>query len=157
VQTFTTAREAKEFLISRIVTEAQREGVPLSDVEVKMLYFSETGWAPPDFMEVNEAFERDCDTGEYERKIATLIRNFSTAAHENSPDDFDAWEQAIEVLGLEDHYLLVLISIADGSLTAAGADAPAPLWDRVPRLVAITVAVFVAVVILVICYRIIKG
>jgi hypothetical protein len=51
----------------------------------------------------------------------------------------------------------VLIGIANGSLAAAGADAPVPLWDRIPKLVAITVAVFVAIVILIICYRIIKG
>jgi hypothetical protein len=39
---FATTRDAMEFLVSRIVTEAQREGVPLSETERKMLYFSET-------------------------------------------------------------------------------------------------------------------
>jgi hypothetical protein len=39
---FLECAEAKEFLISRIVTEAQRENVPLSEIERKMLYFSET-------------------------------------------------------------------------------------------------------------------
>ena len=52
---FGSAREAKEFLISRIVDQAQRDGVPLSEVERKMLYFSETGWTLPDIMSVNEA------------------------------------------------------------------------------------------------------
>jgi len=40
---FQSAREAKEFLISRIVEEAQRENIVLSESERKMLYFSETG------------------------------------------------------------------------------------------------------------------
>jgi hypothetical protein len=43
---FTSAREAKEFLIARIVEEAEREARPLSEVEWRMLYFTETGWAP---------------------------------------------------------------------------------------------------------------
>lgn len=40
---FHNAREAKEFLISKIVAEAQLEGIPLSEIERKMLYFSESG------------------------------------------------------------------------------------------------------------------
>jgi hypothetical protein len=49
---FHSAREAKEFLISRIVEEARRENIPLSEVERKMLYFSETDWTLPDIMQV---------------------------------------------------------------------------------------------------------
>jgi hypothetical protein len=114
VQTFATTREAKEFLVSRIVTEAQREGVPLSEIETKMLYFSETHWAPPDFMEVNDAFERDYDSAEYEHKIGALIRNFRANARKNNRDEFDSWEEAVRMLRSEDHYLLVLIGVADG-------------------------------------------
>ena len=58
---FADAREAKEYLISGIVAEAQRENVPLSEVERKMLYFSETGWTLPDIMDVNDAFDREYD------------------------------------------------------------------------------------------------
>jgi hypothetical protein len=46
VQTFSSAREAKEFLVERIVSQAQHDAVALSDIERKMLYFSETGWTP---------------------------------------------------------------------------------------------------------------
>jgi len=52
-------REAKEFLVSRIVEEARRENVPLSDVERKMLYFSETNWTLPDIASVSAAFDRE--------------------------------------------------------------------------------------------------
>ena len=41
---FENAREAKEFLISRIAEQAQRDGEPLSEIERKELYFSESGW-----------------------------------------------------------------------------------------------------------------
>jgi hypothetical protein len=44
---FGNAREAKEFLISRIAEQAQRAGEPLSEIERKELYFSESGWTLP--------------------------------------------------------------------------------------------------------------
>ena len=43
MQVFSTAREAKEYLIAQIVAEAEREHVPVSEVERKMMYFTETG------------------------------------------------------------------------------------------------------------------
>src|SRR5436309_14122782 len=64
------AREAKEFLISKIVAEAQRENAPLSEIERKMLYFTESGWTLPDIMQVSEQFDREYDQDEYEKKIA---------------------------------------------------------------------------------------
>src|SRR5690349_23643303 len=63
------AREAKEFLISKIVAEAQREKAPLSEIERKMLYFTESGWTLPDIMQVSEQFDREYDQDEYEKKI----------------------------------------------------------------------------------------
>jgi hypothetical protein len=78
VPTFASAREAKEFLVEKIVDEAEREGVPLSEVERKMLYFSETGWTLPDIWEVNAAFDRDYDAAAYEDKIAGLIQAFES-------------------------------------------------------------------------------
>jgi len=112
-RTFADGREAKEFMVGCIVAEAEREGVPLSDVERKMLYFTETAWAPPDILEVNEAFEREYDTEEYEQKIARLIRGFCAHACTETPEAFDAWNQACCVLAQEDHYLLVLVGEAD--------------------------------------------
>src|SRR5437762_3834413 len=67
------AREAKEFLISKIVAEAQRENAPLSETERKMLYFTESGWTLPDITQVNEQFDREYNQDEYEKKIARII------------------------------------------------------------------------------------
>jgi hypothetical protein len=87
VQTFATARDAKEFLVSRIIAESRREGVPLSEVETKMLYFSETAWTLPDIVEVNDAFDREYNQAEYEQKIRRLIRNLCTNARANNPEE----------------------------------------------------------------------
>ena len=64
--------------MARIVAEAQREGVSLSEIERKMLYFSETDWTLPDIDKVSEAFEREYDNDEYEKKITSLINNART-------------------------------------------------------------------------------
>ena len=118
MQDFTTVRDAKEFLISRIVTEAQREGSPLSEIERKMLYFSETGWTLPDAMDVSDTFDRDYDQTEYEKKIGLLVRNFCADSRKNNRDDFRSWTEAVCILRREDHYLLVLIDAAETSLSS---------------------------------------
>jgi hypothetical protein len=71
MQTFTSAREAKEFLINRIVEEARQESLPLSETERKMLYFSETASTLPDMEAVNADFDRQHDQDEYEQKIGS--------------------------------------------------------------------------------------
>lgn len=109
---FGNAREAKEFLISRIVAEALREDAPLSEVERKMLYFTESGWTLPDISSVSEDFDRDYDQNEYEKKIAKLIRKAAKHDRKESHDEYEAWWDAIRFLKKEDHYILVMIRIA---------------------------------------------
>src|SRR5580700_5889582 len=95
---FASARDAKECLVRRIVDEAQREGVSLSEVERKMLYFSESGWAPPDILNTNRQFDLECDQPEYERKIAALIRNARKRVRRENRQEFDDWSDAIDKL-----------------------------------------------------------
>jgi hypothetical protein len=75
MQAFHSGHEAKEFLISKIVTEAQSENVPLSEVERKMLYYTESAWTLPDMTEVAEEFDSEYDQSKYEKKIARLVGN----------------------------------------------------------------------------------
>jgi hypothetical protein len=112
VKSFHSGREAKEFLISRIVDEAQRENVLLSDVERKMLYFTESGWTLPDITAVCEEFDREYDQNKYEKKIARFIRRADKHARKGSRDEYEAWWAAIRFLKREDHYISVMIGIA---------------------------------------------
>ena len=48
--------------------QAQIEGVPLSELEKRMMYFTESGYVPEDPIALNEEFEAECDTDEYEAK-----------------------------------------------------------------------------------------
>ena len=112
MRAFHSGREAKEFLISRIVAEAQRENVPLSEVERKMLYFTESGWTLPDMTTVSEEFDREYDQNKYEKKIARLISKADGHTRKESHEEYDSWWAAIRFLRKEDHYILVMIRIA---------------------------------------------
>jgi hypothetical protein len=112
MKAFHSGREAKEFLISIIVAEAQRENIPLSEVERKMLFFTESGWTLPDVMQVNEDFDRDYDQNEYERKIAKLVKKADRRMRREPRADYERWWAAIRFLQREDHYISVMIRLA---------------------------------------------
>ncbi|SRR6266567_863523 len=112
MKAFHSGREAKEFLISRIIVEAQRENVPLSEIERKMLYFTESGWTLPDMTAVYEEFDREYDQNEYEKRIANLIRRADKHTRKESSDEYEAWWAAVRFLKREDHYISVTIGIA---------------------------------------------
>src|SRR5271157_2009547 len=132
---FDSARQAEELLVAVIVEEAQREGVPLSELEQKMLYFTESGWAPPGTIEAARLFDAEYDQSRYEKKISRLIRNARRRVHSQDQRALADWFDAIRVLGKGDHYLLVMIDRAG---------AARPPWDRL-KLWATAFAIVVAV------------
>jgi hypothetical protein len=139
MNSFRTAREAKKYLISRILAQADRDDIPLSEVEKNMLYFSETDWTLPNMMEIGQEFDQTYNQDEYERKIGQLIRRIY-----DQPDikhDDDRWKEAVQRLRGEDHYLLVLI---DG---APSTSARFTRWEIVRLLLggAVVVAVFLPI------------
>lgn len=102
-----TTRDAKEYLIGRISAQADEDGVPLSDIERKMLYFSETDWTLPNMTVVSEDFSRNYNEKEYEAKVREPIQHVRNDASGKYGDD--GWNEAVKRLRGEDHYLLVLI------------------------------------------------
>ena|SRR5947208_1534671 len=105
MKAFHSGREAKEFLISELVDEAQQESVPLTELERKMLYFTETGWTLPDMMQVSEDFDREYDQAKYEQKIAKLVTRADRRIRKSSRGHYDRWWAAIRLLQREDHYI----------------------------------------------------
>jgi len=116
---FKTMRAAKEYLATRIVEEAKNTGTPLSDIERKMLYFTESGWTLPDIYEANAEFDRDYDEIEYEKKIGELVGNIQARDAAQSQQEQAAWDDAVEKLSQGDHYLLILIDAAPSSVVGA--------------------------------------
>jgi hypothetical protein len=103
------ANAAKQFFISKVVAEAEFERVKLSEVEKKMLYFTEAHTSLPDTYEINAEFERDYDSDEYEAKISRLLKNAFNRDSDSSQACEREWKDALEVLKTEDHYILVLL------------------------------------------------
>ena len=126
MEAVSSTREAKEFLISKIVTEAQAENAPVSEIERKMLYFTESGWMLPDIMQVNEQFDREYDQDEYERKMAKIIAKVYRRILHGPKDEYDKWWAAVRHLRREDHYISVLIGLANLR----------PRWDQLKLLAA---------------------
>ena len=112
---FQTERQAKEYLVERIIAEAQREKVPLSEIERKTLYFTESGWTLPNIREINAEVERDYDNEDDEQKIAALVREIDKQNETAGGDEQSKWDDAIVKLAEGDHYLLVLIGLGRSS------------------------------------------
>ena len=114
------ATSAKQFLISKVIEEAEFELVSLSEIEKKMLYFTEVHPSLPDIYEVNAAFERDYDSDEYEVKIAGLLKNARDRDSHSSPNGEQDWKDALDALKKEDHYILVMVAQAFGRVSVSG-------------------------------------
>ncbi len=103
---------AKEFLIGRIVEEANRRHVDLSDTERKMLYFSQYYDTLPDMKEVAHQFAAECqDHHKYETKIRKLSRQAFERDRRGAPEHVQLWKEAIRRLKSEDHYLVVMLDV----------------------------------------------
>jgi hypothetical protein len=106
---------AKQFLISKVLEESDYQHVSLSEVERKMLYFTEIGPSLPNIYEVNAEFERSYDPNEYESKIASLLRGARNRDRDRSQSFEQPWKDALETLRKEDHYILVMVRQAFGA------------------------------------------
>jgi len=102
------AREAKDFLVAQTAEQAALEGVPLSDLEKRMMYFTEGGYIPEDPIKLNDEFEAEYNTAEYEAKIAPLMHHAYARLREDSDEARRNWDIAIKCLRRGDHYLLVM-------------------------------------------------
>jgi hypothetical protein len=101
-------REAKDFLVQQIAEEASLEHVPLSEIEKRMLYFTEGNTAVEDPVALNDEFEAQCDTAKYEKKISHLMHQAYKKLRRDRSPALETWDQAIRRLKRGDHYLLVM-------------------------------------------------
>jgi hypothetical protein len=103
-------RQAKDFLVEQTVEQAALDGVPLVDVEKRMMYFTESDPASCDNpIELNDEFEAAHETKEYETKISGLLHHAYRRLKEENPERVRTWDEAIGTLRKGDHYLLVMV------------------------------------------------
>jgi hypothetical protein len=122
---FKTTREAKDCLAARIVEQAERDGHPLTEIERKILYFTETGWTLPDMKTASTEFDRDYDQDEYERKIGRLVGEILVRDAGRDEQAQQTWDMAVEKLSEGDHYLTLLIDAGEPDRK------PTNFWIRV--------------------------
>jgi hypothetical protein len=101
-------REAKDFLVQETAKQASIEGVPLSELEKRMMYFVENEEMGEDPLALNDEFEAAYDTDEYEAKISGLLHRAYARVREENPDGGKFWMAALKELCHGDHYLPVL-------------------------------------------------
>jgi hypothetical protein len=104
-------REAKDFLVAQTAEQAALEGAPLSDLEKRMMYFTEGPDAVEDPVKLNDEFGAQYDSQEFETKIAKLLHHAHTRTKKENKDKTRLWGDAIRTLNKGDHYILVLLSL----------------------------------------------
>jgi hypothetical protein len=115
--------EAKDFLVQQTAEQAQREGIPLSELEKRMMYFTEGPDASEDPAALNEEFEAQYNTSEYETKISRLMAHAYRRLKKENPETARSWNVAIRELRKGDHYILVM-----WSSLASATSAPWRFW-----------------------------
>ena len=102
-------KEAKDYLLQQTAEQAALENVVLSDVEKRMLYFTESDPSSCDNpIDLNDEFESQYDTSEYEAKMSALLHHTYKRLKRDSPSGLQNWDEAIRTLRAGDHYLLIL-------------------------------------------------
>jgi hypothetical protein len=101
-------REAKDLLVQQAAEQAAIENVPLSDLEKRMMYFTESADAVEDPIKLNEEFDAEYDNAEYEAKISKLLHHAHDRIKKKNPETAGEWDAAMQQLRKGDHYILAL-------------------------------------------------
>jgi hypothetical protein len=161
---FVDSKQAREFLVSRIVEESHRQHDALSDAQVKMLYFVDASPMSPDLSQVADRFADTATAQGYEAKIRRLSKQAYRYDRRNFPQDIPRWKEAIAILkwhdpdltsmielprSLADVACLILTALLTIILGVCLVATTAWIEDRLPhqtrdRLVAASIALFVA-------------
>jgi hypothetical protein len=112
-------REAKDFLVGETAGQARLEGVELSELEKRMMYFTESGYCPEDPIALHQEFEAECDAPEYEARIAKLLHHAYRRAGKENDETRRRFDAAIKSLRRGDHYLLVMWDAGSEEWTVA--------------------------------------
>lgn len=103
-----TVQEAKDFLVAQVVQQAALDGKALPDIEKRMMYFTESEDATENPIALNEGFEAQNDTEEYESKIRVLFQSAYARLRKENPVSIEKWKECVRFLKKGDHYILVL-------------------------------------------------
>lgn len=101
--------EAKDIVVGEIERQATMEGVSLSDLERRLMRFTEEGDCPDDLSALDEGFESEKEVKQYETKISGLARRAHQRVKKENSAGLQLWDEAVRELKKDDHYLLVML------------------------------------------------
>jgi hypothetical protein len=127
-----TVDSAKQFLLTKLRDQAQRDGVALDDIEQRMFLFSESS-GTPDF-EANEKFEVGYDATVYETKVMKLLHKVYKS-DKSERDQEQLWTEALKALRNEDFYGLVMVDQAAIPRGVNDSRADVGFWSSVMGLI----------------------
>ena len=112
MRSFASETEARLFFVERIVQQAQRDGVSLSDNEREMLLWSES--APDSVADpmLAERLAAEISDADYESKIVGLLERSFKRDVAADPGAKHEWRAALSALSRSDHYVLIMIDEA---------------------------------------------
>src|ERR1700726_1095476 len=98
-------KEAKDFLADQAAQQAALDRTPLSDLERRMMYFTESDPdSCDDPVSLHDEFEEKYDTPKYEAKMSRLLSRAYKRLKAESPGGKLQWDDAISTLEKGDHY-----------------------------------------------------
>jgi hypothetical protein len=104
-------KQAKDFLVEQAATQAAIENLPLSDLEKRMMYFTESDPdSCPDPISLHEEFDAQYDTPDYEAKMSQLFEHARRRLRNEDPERTRNWDEAVGELKKGDHYILILLN-----------------------------------------------
>ena len=107
---------SKRLSLQQATEQAVLDNVSLSEIELKMMYFTESDpTSCPNPSEINDEFEAQYDTPEYEAKISRLLQHAYGRLKAEDPERERVWDQSVRELRKGDHYVLVLLDVKSAS------------------------------------------
>jgi hypothetical protein len=112
---FLNEEYAKRFFIDKVLLQAQKENITLSEAEKYMLNWTETevGFEIDQIL-INK-FNAETTNAAYEKKICSLLRHAYDNDVVNDSRMKETYRNAYRTLNKRDHYILVMIDEAIGS------------------------------------------
>jgi len=112
---FETQKESKRFFIDKILDQARRSNIVLSDAEQYMLGWSETEKEFVIDVKLIDQFNQETTGAKFEEKISKLLQKAYLKDIENNAALKGTYREAYNILIKGDHYILVMIKAAIGS------------------------------------------
>ena len=92
-------KAAKDYLVEQTVEQAALEHMPLTDLETRTMYFTESDAAScADPIALNDEFEQEYHTPEYEAKMSRLLHHAHKRLKQEDPERTRQWNEAMRVL-----------------------------------------------------------